>query len=133
MSTGEVLGAIEEWLSVGVRVVIPRDAAAGRRGSAPLRFRVAGGPPSWLGVAALFVCLSGPARAAVHHPFGSHEVPYAAGAILPSHVSQAALDQAVRSFYDAWKACYLEQGVLRLQPQLRLDGRPLPELCHRHR
>src|SRR5439155_26982910 len=46
--------------------------------------------------------LSGPA-AGVNHPFGAHTSSYATGAILPDHVSQAATDQAVRDFYDAWK------------------------------
>ena len=39
--------------------------------------------------------LSGPA-AGVNHPFGAHTSSYATGAILPDHVSQAAMDQAVR-------------------------------------
>ena len=46
---------------------------------------------------------------AQNHPFGSHPATYAAGSITPSHVSQPALDQAVRDFYDAWKARFLEQ------------------------
>ncbi|MCC6850263.1 MAG: hypothetical protein IT294_17365 [Deltaproteobacteria bacterium] len=45
--------------------------------------------------------------AAQNHPFGSHPMPYAAGAILPDHVGQATLDQATRDAYDAWKARYL--------------------------
>lgn len=47
--------------------------------------------------------------AAVNHPFASHPQSYAAGSITPNHVSQAAQDQAVRDFYDAWKARYLKQ------------------------
>ncbi|GIW45540.1 MAG: hypothetical protein KatS3mg077_2822 [Candidatus Binatia bacterium] len=50
-----------------------------------------------------------PASAAENHPFGSHPMAYAAGSILPNHVSQATLDQAVRDFYDVWKARYLAQ------------------------
>jgi hypothetical protein len=50
-----------------------------------------------------------PATAA-SHPFGSHPLAYSAGAIRPSHVSQAALDQAVRDFYDAWKTRYLRRA-----------------------
>ncbi len=46
---------------------------------------------------------------AANHPFAAHGFSYAPGAILPGHVGQAELDQAVRDFYDAWKARYLEQ------------------------
>lgn len=46
---------------------------------------------------------------AANHPFGSHPQTYAAGAITPNHVGQATQDQAVRDFYDAWKARYLKQ------------------------
>jgi endo-1,4-beta-D-glucanase Y len=60
--------------------------------------------------AALALTLSGlPAAAAVNHPFGSRPFAYAAGSITPNHVSTAALDQAVRDFYDAWKARYVKQ------------------------
>jgi hypothetical protein len=44
------------------------------------------------------------AAAVLNHPFGSHPLPYAAGSITPNHVGQPAQDQAVRGFYDAWKA-----------------------------
>jgi len=44
---------------------------------------------------------------AINHPFGSHPQTYFAGSILPSHLTQAALDQAARNFYDEWKARYL--------------------------
>jgi len=47
--------------------------------------------------------------AAELYPFGSHPMSYAPGTIRPNHVSQAALDQAVRDFYDAWKARFLVQ------------------------
>ncbi len=51
-----------------------------------------------------------PAAGAVPaRPFGSHPAAYAAGSILPNHLSQATLDQAVRDFYDSWKAEYLSQ------------------------
>ncbi|MGH7787781.1 MAG: glycosyl hydrolase family 8 [Candidatus Binatia bacterium] len=56
--------------------------------------------------AVLALVLAAPASAQ-NHPFGSHPVAYAAGAITPSHVSQAGLDQAVRDFYDLWKVRYL--------------------------
>lgn len=48
--------------------------------------------------------LAGQAQAAVNLAFGSHPMTYAAAAIRPDHLSQAALDQAVRDAYDAWKA-----------------------------
>ncbi len=47
------------------------------------------------------------ASADINRPFGSHPMVYAAGAIRPDHVSQAALDQAVSDFYDDWKTNYL--------------------------
>ena len=59
-------------------------------------------------IAATSMCVAGVARAQ-NHPFGSHPFAYAAGAITPNHISQPAEDQAVRAFYDAWKARYLEQ------------------------
>ncbi|MCB9586925.1 MAG: hypothetical protein H6718_16115 [Polyangiaceae bacterium] len=43
-------------------------------------------------------------------PFGNHQLAYTSGAILPSHQSQAQLDQAVRDYYAAWKFRYLEAG-----------------------
>jgi hypothetical protein len=46
---------------------------------------------------------------AQNHPFGAHPVAYAPGAILPDHVPQSVLDQAVRDFYDDWKSAYLVQ------------------------
>jgi len=59
---------------------------------------------------ALLAALVASAGATVNHPFGSHPVAYTAGAILPSHVSQAVRDQAVRDFYDQWKATYVKQA-----------------------
>lgn len=43
------------------------------------------------------------------HPFGSHQFSYAKGTILPTG-TQAELDAATASFYDAWKAAYLKAG-----------------------
>jgi endo-1,4-beta-D-glucanase Y len=43
-------------------------------------------------------------------PFGNHGRDYFTGSILPSHLSQAQRDDAVRDFYDAWKADYLKSG-----------------------
>jgi endo-1,4-beta-D-glucanase Y len=43
-------------------------------------------------------------------PFGNHARAYHAGTILPSHKSQGQLDDAVRTFYDAWKSDYLRAG-----------------------
>ncbi|MCK6555684.1 glycosyl hydrolase family 8 [Candidatus Binatia bacterium] len=65
----------------------------------------------WAGVAAgilLAAALAAPA-AGVNHPFGSRPFSYAPGTIVPNHLAPAALDQAVRDFYDAWKARYLLQ------------------------
>jgi endoglucanase len=44
-----------------------------------------------------------------NHPFGAHSIAYAEGSILPA-VSHGVLDDAVRGFYDAWKAEYLHRG-----------------------
>jgi endo-1,4-beta-D-glucanase Y len=41
-------------------------------------------------------------------PFANHAHPYAPGSILPSHRTQAQLDQVVRARYDAWKSRYVE-------------------------
>ncbi|MBI3783156.1 MAG: hypothetical protein HY270_07130 [Deltaproteobacteria bacterium] len=61
-------------------------------------------------IASFFVITANAAGVmAQNFPFASHPTGYAAGAILPSHVSQAALDQAVRDFYDAWKQRYVKQ------------------------
>lgn len=62
-----------------------------------------------LGLPALALLLAATPGGAANHPFGSHPVAYASGSILPSHVSQATRDQAVRDFYDAWKATYVKQ------------------------
>ena len=53
--------------------------------------------------------LAGPSAslAAPAHPFGSHPMAYAAGAIRPNHVSQATLDRNVSDFWDAWKKAYV--------------------------
>lgn len=61
------------------------------------------------GAVALSIVLAGTA-AATNHPFGSHPQAYAAGAITPNHVSQSVQDQAVRAFYDAWKAVYVKEA-----------------------
>ncbi len=45
-------------------------------------------------------------NAAETHPFPQHTI-YAPGSIRPSHLPQAALDEATRSFYWSWKAGYL--------------------------
>jgi hypothetical protein len=64
------------------------------------------------------------ALAAPNHPFGSHPATYAAGSIAPSHVTQATLDQAVRDFYDQWKATYVKQvcGPGRYVVQAKAGG-----------
>jgi len=68
-------------------------------------------PGAWRScLASVVVAVSGVIAAeAQNHPFGSHPLSYAAGAIRPNHLPQAALDQATRDFYDAWKARYLRQ------------------------
>jgi len=58
---------------------------------------------------ALTAAFSAFPASAQNHPFGSHPFAYASGAILPDHVGAANRDQAVRDFYDAWKARYLRQ------------------------
>lgn len=63
-------------------------------------------------VAVVFCVLAqqGSALGAVNHPFGSHPFAYTAGTIQPNHVTQPAQDQAVRDFYDAWKAEYVKEA-----------------------
>lgn len=43
-------------------------------------------------------------------PFGNHARAYFTGTILPSHRTQAQLDDTVRGFYDAWKSDYVRSG-----------------------
>lgn len=62
------------------------------------------------GLAASALLPALPSRADVNRPFGSHPMSYAGGSILPNHVPQATLDQAVRDFYDAWKAEYVTEA-----------------------
>ncbi len=42
------------------------------------------------------------------HPFGTHGGYFGTGVIFPSNHSQAELDSATASYYDAWKAAYIE-------------------------
>ena len=44
-----------------------------------------------------------------NYPFPQHH-PYTTGAIKPTNISQSGLDDAVRTFYDQWKARYLVAG-----------------------
>ncbi|GGM27108.1 glycosyl hydrolase family 8 [Dactylosporangium sucinum] len=61
-----------------------------------------GGPNvDWLEVAQ---ATDGPAV-----PFGSHRFPYAAGTLRPSG-TQAAVDQAVVTYYNKWKAAFVKQN-----------------------
>ena len=63
-----------------------------------------------VGAAAVLATLAASRVGAVERfPFGTHPIVYAPGTIRPSHVGQAALDQAVRDFYDAWRARFLRQ------------------------
>ena len=47
---------------------------------------------------------------AAAQPFGTHQIQYANGSILPSNHSQAELDQAVKDYYDVWKERFLREG-----------------------
>jgi len=58
-------------------------------------------------LAVVVMTLGASSAGAQNHPFASHPLAYAAGSILPNHVTPAGRDQAVRSFYDAWKEQYL--------------------------
>jgi len=44
-----------------------------------------------------------------NRPFPQH-IQYFQETILPNHISQNAMDEAVRSFYDAWKEQYIRDG-----------------------
>ena len=56
--------------------------------------------------------------------FGEYETDYTTGSILPDHVSEAELDQAVRDYYGAWKSNYLRQtcGSGRYVVETGIDG-----------
>ena len=69
---------------------------------------MAGTRRAGLVLAIALVALAGSARGQ-NHPFGSHPTAYAVGSIRPNHLPAAALDQATRDFYDAWKARFLRQ------------------------
>lgn len=56
---------------------------------------------------AIFILPAGSAFAAVNKPFPQHTA-YTSGTIKPNHVSQAALDNAVKTKWDAWKGTYLK-------------------------
>lgn len=56
---------------------------------------------------AIFILPAGSAFAAVNKPFPQHTT-YTSGTIKPNHVSQTALDNAVKSKWDAWKGTYLK-------------------------
>jgi len=51
-----------------------------------------------------------PIPGAPRHPYGSHLTRYTPGSILPSAVTQAQLDTATSTFYEAWKRRYLVNG-----------------------
>lgn len=56
---------------------------------------------------AIFILPAGSAFAAVNKPFPQHTT-YTSGTIKPNHVSQTALDNAVKSKWDTWKGTYLK-------------------------
>ncbi|MEK3905082.1 glycosyl hydrolase family 8 [Paenibacillus sp. FSL R7-0179] len=56
---------------------------------------------------AIFILPAGSAFAAVNKPFPQHTA-YTSGTIKPNHVSQTALDNAVKTKWDAWKGTYLK-------------------------
>ena len=44
-----------------------------------------------------------------HYPFPQH-ASYASGTILPTHISQQKMDEAVCTFYDEWKEQYIRDA-----------------------
>jgi endo-1,4-beta-D-glucanase Y len=58
----------------------------------------------------------------IAHPFPQHAA-YAPGSILPSHRSQAQLDDDVRAFYDQWKAEFV------LDAGTSPDGNPMVRIA----
>lgn len=56
---------------------------------------------------AIFILPAGSAFAAVNKPFPQHTT-YTSGTIKPNHVTQSAMDNAVKSKWDAWKGAYLK-------------------------
>ncbi|MFI5251413.1 MAG: glycosyl hydrolase family 8 [Bacteroidota bacterium] len=63
---------------------------------------------SWIATAIIMLSCGGAAWGQ-SRPFPQH-TPYTAGTILPDTVSQSALDDSTRAFYDRWKARYLKTG-----------------------
>ncbi|WP_189031260.1 glycosyl hydrolase family 8 [Paenibacillus albidus] len=56
---------------------------------------------------ALIVLPAGSAFAAVNKPFPQHTT-YTSGSIKPNHVTQATMDNSVKTKWNAWKAAYLK-------------------------
>jgi endo-1,4-beta-D-glucanase Y len=66
------------------------------------------------------VCVPGGSREA--HPFGTHGGYHTGGVIFPSNHSQAELDAATASFYDKWKAAYIEPACVAGQFRISTGG-----------
>ena len=74
-------------------------------------------------ITATFLASPPPAAGAPSRPFPRHTA-YTAGSIIPSHKPRAVLDQAVRTFYDAWKGGFVRQGCGAGRYYVALDGHP---------
>jgi hypothetical protein len=61
-------------------------------------------------------------------PFPQH-TPYFGGAILPNHISQAAMDDTVRSFYRQWKQHYILPGCSPGEKYVWFEGTSSRNIC----
>ncbi len=61
-------------------------------------------------------------------PFPQH-TPYLGGAILPSHLSQDAMDDTVRSFYLKWKEHYILPGCIQGEKYVWFEGTKGNNIC----
>jgi hypothetical protein len=69
-----------------------------------------------------------PGRPAPARPFPQH-ASYRSGSILPSHVSQAAMDDSVRSFYQQWKKHYILTGCDQGEAYVWFEGTRGTNIC----
>ncbi|AIQ47679.1 beta-glucanase [Paenibacillus sp. FSL R7-0273] len=76
---------------------------------------------------ALFMLPAGSALAAVNKPFPQHTV-YTSGTIKPNHVTQASMDNAVKTKWNEWKAAYLKPaGTGKYYVKYNSDGETASE------
>ncbi|WP_238651530.1 glycosyl hydrolase family 8 [Paenibacillus piscarius] len=76
---------------------------------------------------AIFIVPAGSAFAAVNKPFPQHTT-YTSGTIKPNNVTQTAMDNVVKSKWDAWKGAYLKPaGTGKYYVKYNSDGETVSE------